>query len=232
MINNTHMYLTSSGSYSLLSLAFFHKTCTPPPSLNVPTSSRFQCELSCVERYIWWGGGRKEDRQSTSQHWRVFSKRLIYAVQFATCIALTISLQHKLCRVNQTYEVRQLYVLFTRHNSCRRLTESTSHTTRLYGLNRAKDQYLRFIVTQDPRKDRILHQIIVWAARQSVEVHQVLEVRYFTSLMRQTINKQSLGQKQKRWHTKAELIQILLLQATIPLTRTTFYLVIYCSVKT
>lgn len=52
MINNTHMYLTSSGSYSLLSLAFFHKTCTP--TLNVPTSSRFQCELSCVEveRYI------------------------------------------------------------------------------------------------------------------------------------------------------------------------------------
>lgn len=64
MINNTHMYLTSSGSYSLLSLAFFHKTCIPPPTtLNVPTSSRFQCELSCVERYIYDGeeGGRRID---------------------------------------------------------------------------------------------------------------------------------------------------------------------------
>lgn len=44
MINNTHMYLTSSGSYSLLSLAFFHK-------------------LSCVERYIHDGeeGARRID---------------------------------------------------------------------------------------------------------------------------------------------------------------------------
>lgn len=44
MINNKHMYLTSSGSYSLLSLAFFHK-------------------LSCVERYIHDGeeGARRID---------------------------------------------------------------------------------------------------------------------------------------------------------------------------
>jgi len=64
MINNTHIYLTSSGSYSLLSLAFFHKTCTPPPPTtpNVPTSSRFKCESYHALRGIYDGrGGRRID---------------------------------------------------------------------------------------------------------------------------------------------------------------------------
>ena len=72
MINNTHMYLTSSGSYSLLSLAFFHKTCTqtPPPPLMFPRHHVFNASYPAL-RGIYdgeGGGGRKEDRQSTSQH--------------------------------------------------------------------------------------------------------------------------------------------------------------------
>ena len=176
------------------------------------------------------GWGRKIDI-AFHQMEVCFQKSLFSRFNFAACNALTISSQHKLCRVNKTYDNhRYVSCRFDLQNTTRVVgLESTSHTTSLYGVNPPNDLYLRFIVRQDPRKDRILHQIIVWAARQSVEVHQVLEVRYFTSLMRQTINKQSLGQKQKRWPTRAELIPIPLLQATIPLARTKYDLVIAVS---
>ena len=101
----------------------------PPPPLMFPRHHVFNASYPAL-RGIYdgeGGGGRKEDRQSTSQHWRVFSKRLIYAVQFATCIALTISLQHKLCRVNQAYDNR-------RYVSC---TFYLHDTTRAVGLQRA-----------------------------------------------------------------------------------------------
>lgn len=63
MINNTHMYLTSSGSYSLLSLAFFHKTCTPPP-LMFPRHHVFNASYPALRGiYIYDGeeGGRRID---------------------------------------------------------------------------------------------------------------------------------------------------------------------------
>lgn len=65
MINNTHMYLTSSGSYSLLCLAFFHKTCTPPPPplpLMFPRHHVFNASYPAL-RGIYDGeeGGRRID---------------------------------------------------------------------------------------------------------------------------------------------------------------------------
>ena len=64
MINNTHMYLTSSGSYLSLSLAFFHKTCTPPPPppLMFPRHHVFNASYPAL-RGIYDGeeGGRRID---------------------------------------------------------------------------------------------------------------------------------------------------------------------------
>ena len=43
--------------------------------------------------------------------------------------------------------------------------------------------YLTGVVGQDPWKDWILHEVIVWAASQSIEVHQILKVSDFSILL-------------------------------------------------
>ena len=52
--------------------------------------------------------------------------------------------------------------------------------------------YLRIIISQHPREDRILHQVIVRAACQCVKMHQVLEICYFTTLMKQAYKQTKL----------------------------------------
>lgn len=45
-----------------------------------------------------------------------------------------------------------------------------------------KIEFLAVVIGQDPREYRILHKVVVATTRQSIEMHQVLEIRYFSSL--------------------------------------------------
>lgn len=56
------------------------------------------------------------------------------------------------------------------------------HFTNELLLARQPEVYLGVVVREDPREDRVLHEVVVGSARQGVQVHQILEVADFTSL--------------------------------------------------
>ena len=71
------------------------------------------------------------------------------------------------------------------HNYTYTHTHTHTHNTHIHtyiNTKRERDTNRAVIVSNHPGKYRVLHEVIVRATSQCIEVHQVLEVRNFTTL--------------------------------------------------